>query len=190
MRSWLSKFKTIHAVSNLIQSFSILLIAIGLIYTHRQTDLLNRQLREISTANKRMYTFDILGDLSENGDLSDANFAMVQLINAKARIGVDSLNNPIILNAHELPDEIISKIMLTDENLVNLLNFYELIGTAYVNHTLDKALVLHVRGGPMSRAYDACEPYIISRRNSLGADSLYSNFAHLVRDFKSELGDK
>jgi len=176
--------QNIKLASQVVQALGILLVAISLIYMHVQTTLLSDQVEEIRNANKRMYTFDLLGDLSENGAISDANFAMVQLINANARIDCNEENIPFITNEESIPEDILKNLQVDDNKIVTLLNFYELIGTAYVNDALDKDLVLHVRGGPMARALDVCEKYIETRGKFLGAEKLYENFIRVVEDFR------
>ena len=80
--------RVLRTTTPFLQAISLLLVAVSLIYSHIETSLIADQLAEnrkeleaTKTANKRMYTFGLLGDLSENGDLADANFAMVKLIN-------------------------------------------------------------------------------------------------------------
>ncbi len=183
--------------SPIIEAVAILLVAISLVYAHRETSLIADQVREsrrqtelVHSANKRMYTFDLLGDLSENGDLANANYAMVQLINADARIGADENGKPVITNGDEIESSLFEDLQVDDRELVALLNYYELIGSAYASGVLDKDLVLQVRGGPISRAYEVCQAYIDARRTSLGAGNLYQNMQVVANDFRRFMNDR
>jgi len=166
----------------LIQALSLLFVVVALLYSHRETSILAEQLDDSRIANKRAYTFDLLSDLSENSAIADANYAMVQLINAGALVGVDDRGNPAISNLEALAARPGEPPVLDDRNLVALLNFYELIATAYAHDAVDKKLIIEVRGGPMKRAHEICLGYIERKRKLLDAPMLYSNFSNLVSD--------
>ncbi len=166
------------------QTVSLILVVVALLYSHRETSLLKAQLEDGRTANKRAYTFDLLSDLSENSAIADANYAMVRLINAGVRVGVDESGNPRISNTDELSDLPGGPPVLDDRNLVALLNFYELIATAYAHGAIDHDLLLEVRGGPMRRAHELCSEYIEEKRKILDAPFLYSNFSALVEEIE------
>ncbi|MAS93578.1 MAG: hypothetical protein CMO55_10335 [Verrucomicrobiales bacterium] len=171
--------RVLRTTTPFLQAISLLLVAVSLIYSHIETSLIADQLAEnrkeleaTKTANKRMYTFDLLGDLSENGDLADANFAMVKLINKGARVTTDKNGLPTVVNEDGSP----STLTINDRDLVALLNYYELLGTAWKNNTIDEALLFHVRGGPIKRAHGVCEEYIRKRGKKIKAPNLYENF--------------
>ncbi len=195
-----SRFRIIAALkdaSPIIEAVAILLVAISLVYAHRETNLISDQVHEarrqtelVHEANKRMYTFDLLSDLSENGQLANANYAMVRLINAGALVGADENGMPIITNKDKIKPRVLENLRVDDRELVDLLNYYELIGSAYANNVLDKDLVLQVRGGPISRAYDLCQGYIDARRASLGGENLYENMQLVAREFRRLMNDR
>jgi len=149
-----------------------LLIGLGLLFSYQQ-------LEEFRTTNVRSFTFELLSDLSENADLAEANFHMVTLINAGSRINDASTHAPFLdRDGKELPIEV------SDRKVVTLLNYYEMISTAWSLGAIEEELLFQVRGGPMYRAYQVTEAYIRDRREMLRAPDLYKNYRALIKAYE------
>lgn len=119
-------------------------------------------------AQRRSYTVSLVSNFMLSGQLARSDFQMTRLINTGTR-----------LDGHTIDDE-------TDAHVINLLDYYEFLATAHADGALDPDVILHVRGGPMSRAYDVCEQYIEDRRTSLGAPNLYRNYCTLVGRYREQ----
>jgi hypothetical protein len=149
-----------------------LLIGLGLLFSHQQ-------LEEFRRTNVRSFTFELLSDLSENADLADANFHMVTLINSGSRINDASTREPFLdRDGEELPIEV------SDRKIVTLLNYYEMISTAWTLGAIEEELLFQVRGGPMYRAYQVTEQYIRDRSEMLRAPDLYRNYRSLIEAYE------
>lgn len=118
-------------------------------------------------SRRRANTVEFVGNFMLNDRIGESDFAMTRLINGKSTV-----------NGTEIDDE-------TDKHVIILLDYYEFLATAYAQGALDENVILHVRGGPMSRAFAVCEQYIADRRESLDAPNLYRNLENLVNDYKS-----
>lgn len=121
--------------------------------------------RQNKLAQKKSHTVNLLENISTNETLASSDFKMSRLINSKK-----------VLSGYEVDDKL-------DRYVINLLDYYEFLATSYIEGVLDQEIILHIRGGAMSRAHKVCKQYIIDRREMLGAPDLYKNFEDLVSEY-------
>lgn len=119
----------------------------------------------------RTHTIDLLVNLSTNERLAEANFEMTRLI-----------NEGVAIDGYSIDDE-------TDRYVIDILNYYEFLATAWDMDALNDEALLHIRGGAMSRAFDVSETYIVDRRESLDAPELYGKFETFVREYRRRTPD-
>lgn len=116
--------------------------------------------------SRRSHTVTLLSMISSSDRIANSEFSMTRLINSGTRLD------------GAIDDE-------TDRFVINLLDFYEFLATSWACGSVDGDILLHVRGGAMSRAFDVCERYISDRRQSLQAPNLYKNLEDLVKLYRS-----
>ena len=118
------------------------------------------------SAQKKSYTVSLLENFSTNETLAASGFIMTKLIKDNRKLDGDKIDEN------------------TDQHVINLLNYYEFLATSYVHGALNREILLHVRGGSMSRAFFVCEKYIEDRRKMLDAPNLYINYQNLVMEYR------
>jgi len=123
--------------------------------------------RQNQISQKKSHTVNLLENFSTNETLAASDFKMTRLINGDRK-----------LDGYEIDDE-------TDGHVINLLDYYEFLTTSYVHGVVNRDVLLHVRGGAMSRAYFVCEKYIEDRRKMLNAPNLYKNYENLVMEYRN-----
>jgi len=111
---------------------------------------------------RRSHTLNVLIQFSTSETLGKADRAAAQILEAGT------------LLPSELPDD-------QEATLMQLLDHYELVATAYNTGILDRPTVRHVRGGAMRRAFRLCEPYIRAHRDRLQRPELYLNLEKATR---------
>ena len=142
--------------ADLLTFLSILVAIIFGVIGYRQNQL----------AQKKSHTVNLLENFSSNETLATSDFKMTRLINSDKK-----------LDGYEIEDD-------ADSYVINLLDYYEFLSTSYVHGVLDREILLHIRGGAMSRAYFVCEKYISDRRKILNAPNLYRNYENLVMEYR------
>ena len=144
------------SIADLLTFVSIMVAIVFGIIGYRQNQL----------AQKKSHTVNLLENFSSNETLATADFQMTRLI-----------NNDKKLDGYEIEDE-------TDSYVINLLDYYEFLATSYIHGVLNQDILLHIRGGAMSRAHFVCEKYIDDRRKMLNAPNLYRNYENLVIEYR------
>lgn len=105
---------------------------------------------------RRSHTLNVFMQFSTNENLAEADAMLAERLSTE-----EPIREP------ETPE--------LGAALMQMLDHYELIATAYRLGILDRVAVRHLRGGAMCRAYRLAEPYILDRREGLVRPELYGD---------------
>lgn len=119
--------------------------------------------RQSRRAERRNLTVALVANLSTSTELAEADFHMARLIREGRPVEAGSLDAE------------------SDAKLMALLDYYEFLATAVADGSLDRRVIVHLRGPAMARAFALCEPYIRDRRASVGPPGPYGNLETFVR---------
>ena len=113
--------------------------------------------------DRRQRTYEFLLSITEDGgNIHDANLEFALWI-SKGRVFE---NDDVERNE--------------DKTIIRLLDWYNLVSDATIRGIIDKEMIISGLGGQMRSAYNMMEGYIVSRRNRLGRQGLYTQLETFV----------
>lgn len=106
-------------------------------------------------------TAEIIANLSVSEALGEATYQVTKLINNRARVLYDSLDES------------------SERHVVKILDYYEYMCDLYESGILSKRTIVSLRGNLMARTWDTCEDYILETRRRQGRQ-VYAAFERFV----------